>query len=106
MDTRDWYAWIDLMPPKPDHFHVIGEVFAGNPGLQAELCPKEPQGINPDVLLLDLHLVQRPGDWPQMMTWKQARYDKILGPRSPRYKEVEIFHRGTSIAKMKVEETH
>ena len=61
MDARDWYAWINRMPPKPDGLHVIGEVFANNAGVQAELRVREPQGINPDILLLDLHLVQRPG---------------------------------------------
>lgn len=46
MNTRDWYAWINLMPPKPDDFHVVGEVFVSNQGVQAQLCVKEPQGIN------------------------------------------------------------
>ena len=27
METRNWYAWINTMPPKPDDFHIIGEVF-------------------------------------------------------------------------------
>lgn len=106
MNTKNWYAWINLMPPKPDDFHVVGEVFVSNPGVQAELSPKEPQGINPSILLLDLHLVQRPGMWPQVMTWVQCRYDKILGPTSPKYTDVEIFHEGTSIATVKVDEVH
>ena len=106
MDTKNWYSWINLMPPKPDDFHVIGEVFVGNPGVQAELCAREPQGINPNILLLDLHLVQRPGMWPQVMTWVQCRYDKVLSPNSPRFTDVEVFHNGASIAKMKVDEVH
>lgn len=106
MDTRNWYAWINLMPPKPDDFHVTGEVFVGNPGIQAELTPREPQGINPAILLLDLHLVQRPGMWPQVMTWVQARYDLILSPTSQRYTEVEIFSNGASIARVPVDTVH
>lgn len=104
MDTRNWYAWINLMPPKPDDFHVVGEVLVANPGLQAELCIKEPQGTNPNILLLDMHLVQRPGVWPQVMTWVQCRFDKILRPDDPRYTDVEVFHEGTSVATMKVDE--
>ena len=106
MSTRDWYAWLNLMPPKPDDLHVTGEVMVGNPGVQAELCLKEPQGINPQMLLLDLHLVQRPGMWTQQVTWVPCRYDKVLGPSSPRYTSVEVFQDGVSVAAMKVDEVH
>jgi len=50
--TRGWYAWLDTMPPKPDAFHVNGEVQVGNPGIYALLLKKEPQGINPAIVLL------------------------------------------------------
>lgn len=106
MDTKNWYAWINLMPPKPDDFHVVGEVFVGNPGIETHLCVREPQGINPNILLLDLHLVQKPGMWPQVMTWVQARFDKILTKDSPKYEEVEIFLNEESIAKVSVDEVH
>ena len=87
METRNWYAWINTMPPKPDDFHIIGEVFVGNPGVEALLTPKQPQGINPRIFLLDLHLIQKPGMWPQVMTWVQARYDFIIRPGEPPYSE-------------------
>jgi hypothetical protein len=103
METRDWYAWINRMPPPPDDFHVIGEVEVGNPGIEAILCPKVPQGINPEILLLDLHLVQRPGQWPDVVTWAQARYDKIFVSGSTAYTDVEVFHKGEVIASIKVE---
>jgi hypothetical protein len=32
--SRDWYAWINLMPPPPDEFHVVGEVYVSNPGVE------------------------------------------------------------------------
>ncbi len=101
--TKNWYAWMDLMPPKPDDFHVVGELLVGNPGIQALLCVKEPQGINPDILLLDLHLVQQPGVWPPVTTWVQARYDKILTPGSPQYSDVDIFYQNESITQVPVE---
>ena len=31
VETRDWYAWINLMPPKPDDFHVVGEATGRKP---------------------------------------------------------------------------
>lgn len=104
METKNWYAWVNLMPPKPDDFHVVGEVLVGNPGVEAMLCVKEPQGINPKILLLDMHLVQKPGIWPQVMTWVQARYDRILPPGSSGYEQVEIFFENESIALIPVNE--
>jgi hypothetical protein len=102
--TRDWYAWNNLMPPKPDDFHVVGEVQVCNPGIMAMLCPKEPQGINPDMLLMDLILVQQPGVWPQLITWVPARYDKIL--MNSTYRSVSIFCDGDQIPEVPVEDVH
>ncbi|MBX3305908.1 MAG: hypothetical protein KF751_07625 [Nitrospira sp.] len=106
MDTRNWRAWIDLMPPKPGDFQVTGEVYASNPGIRPELTPSIPQGINPAILMLDLKLVQQPGMWPQVMTWAKVNYKESMGPKSHRYSEVEIRSNGESIAQIKVEETH
>ena len=106
METKEWYAWVNLMPPKPDDFHVTGEILVGNPGIQTQLCVREPQGNNPNILLLDLHLFQRPGMWPQVMTWVQARYDRILTPGSLKYEQVEIFLDNESIAQISVDEVH
>lgn len=104
MKSKGWYAWINSMPPGLNTFHVVGDVYVGNPGIQAELAFRVPQGINPAILLLDLHLVQRPGMWVQKMTWVQARYDRVLVPRSERYKRVEVFLNDQPIAKMDVHE--
>ena len=104
VETRDWYAWNNLMPPKPDDFHVVGEVLVGNPGIQAVLTPKEPQGINPDILLLEMFLIQQPGIWPQVQTWVPARYDKIL--QNSTYKSVEVFCGDDVIATVPVVDVH
>ena len=86
--TRDWYAWNNLMPPRPDTFHVTGEVEVANPGVNVLLVPRTPQGINPRILLLDLVLAQQPGMWPQVVTWKPARYDKV----NVTYDSVEVYY--------------
>lgn len=101
--TKDWYAWINSMPPKPDDFHVIGKVRVGNPGILAYLCMKEPQGFNPNILLLDLHLIQQPGNWPQVVSWAMARHDEALPPGGPQYTDVEVFFDNASIARIKVD---
>jgi hypothetical protein len=87
------------MPPKPDDFHIVGEVQAPNPGVDPLLVPRTPQGINPRILLLDLVLVQRPGVWPQIVVWKQARYDKV----NVTYDQVQVFCGGVEIASVPVE---
>ena len=99
--TSNWHAWINKMPPKPDDFHVTGQVRVSNPGVYALLIKKEPQGINPAILLLDLHLVQRPGIWPQVVSWVPARYDEIIIGSA--YAEVNIFCGSNIIAQVPVE---
>lgn len=92
------------MPPPPDELHVTGEVFVRNPGIEASLYAREIQENPSEILALDLHLVQQPGMWPQVMTWVQVRYDRILVPEeSPHYKEIKIFHNGELIAEIEVD---
>jgi hypothetical protein len=87
--TQGWAAWNNLMPPPPDDFHLVGSVQVGNPGVTATLTPKAPQGIDPQILRIELSLHQQPGMWPQIVTWTQARFDKV--PSSQRYTQVQIF---------------
>lgn len=102
--TRDWYAWNNLMPPKPDDFHIVGEVQVGNPSITAMLCPQEPQGNNADVLSMNLILIESAGGSIQVLTWVPARYDKIL--LNSTYKRVEIFYESQKIADIPVEDIH
>jgi hypothetical protein len=95
--TRDWHAWNDLMPPGPPRFHVAGEVEVPNPGVEVLLAPRL-QGINPRILLLDLHLVERPGLWPPTVVWKPAKYDKV----NATYDQVQISFGATLIADLPV----
>lgn len=103
--TKEWYAWVNLMPPKPDDFHVRGDVLVSNPGVDPILVPKEPQGINPRILMLELYLCQRSGIWPQVQVWKEGRYDKVL-PQGGGYDKVEIYCGGKLIAEVDVDEIH
>jgi hypothetical protein len=97
--TRDWYAWNNVMPPGPNQFHIVGEVEVPNPGVDVLLVPRTPQGINPRVLLLDLHLIQRPGLWPQIVVWKHASYKKV----NATYDKVQVFSGIQVIADVPVE---
>ncbi|MDJ0627540.1 MAG: hypothetical protein QNJ44_04700 [Rhodobacter sp.] len=101
-ETRDWYAWIDTMPPGPNMLYVVGEAWAPNPGVEGFLVPSNPQGINPRILLLDIHFYQRPGIWPQVMTWIPVRYQRpVSGPKA--YSDVTILCEGDPIAQIPVE---
>ena len=96
---KEFRAWVNLMPPRPDDFHVIGGVEVGNPGITATLTKRHPQGINPKILLLDLSLVQQPGVWPQVVTCALARYDEILDWKDT-YSSVDIFLGNSVFAKI------
>ncbi len=96
--TKDWHAWLNTMPPRPDDFHVVGDVQIPNPGVEANLTMRQPQGINPQILLLDLHLIQKPGLWPQIVSITQARYDRVIVSSTHPYTAVQIFYESQQIA--------
>lgn len=96
---KHWYAWVEL-PKRPSDFYVVGSVLVPNPGVEASLFYKEPQGINPAMLLLDLVLVQQPGNWPQVQTWKQVKYHALLPIVT--YTTVQVFSGNEAIAEFPV----
>ena len=93
-----WFAWNDLMLPGPPSFHVVGDIEVPNPGVDAFLHERVPQGINPRVILLNLDLIQKPGIWPQHVVKKQVRFDKIAAT----FCEVTIFSGDTVITTVPV----
>ena len=102
-ETRDWYAWNDLMPPQPDFFHITGEVYVSNPGVEPMLTPSVPQGINPAILMLDLYLCQKPGIWPQVFIWRSVRFDKKIVDK---YTHAHIMCGGDILATVDVQDVH
>jgi hypothetical protein len=68
---------------------VDGRVLVGNPGMKAVLSYAEPQGINPDILVLFLDIIQTPGPWPQRLTWAPCAYSHIFRGKGL-YKEAQI----------------
>jgi hypothetical protein len=49
----DWAAWHDHMPPGPPRLFVTGKCTFPTAGYGVTLQPSQPQGINPNILLLD-----------------------------------------------------
>jgi hypothetical protein len=100
IETREWYAWNDLMPPKPDFFHLTGEVQVPNPGVEVTLHPRgDTKG---STINMDLVLTQRAGNWPQVETWKAAAYRRVLFARP--YKKAAIYHEGKKIEEVRVQD--
>jgi len=54
--------------------------------------------------MLDLVLVQLPGVWPQILVWKQVRYDEV--PSLQNYDLAEVYSNEKVIAQTKVENIH
>jgi hypothetical protein len=100
VQVRDFYAWIDRMPPRLGEFHIAGEVEVPNPGVDAFLVPRKPKGKK--TIAFDLVLVQRPGIWPQVQTWKPVRYDKVIEGPGPT--KAEVWCGDETIVDIKVEE--
>ena len=92
------------MPPKPDDFHVTGEVLVPNPGVIGLLrridAPDEQDGV----IDLEMILLQRPGNWTQQEVWLDLRYDKVLPTSS--FSTARIFCNRTEIASVPVENVH
>ena len=103
-NTR-WYASTNFIPHQPYSLNIVGEVEVGNPGIHAELVCRRPQGVNRQVLYLDLNLVQQLGDWTHEVIWIPTSYEKILASHSTRYNQVEIFFEDDSIAVIPVHST-
>ena len=99
--STEWRATINKMPPPPDVLHVRGQVTVPNPGVDVSLKRRVPQGINPAILLLNLVLVQQPGEWPQVIVTKLATYEQAGGDLP--YKTVEIHSEGQPVVSIPVE---
>jgi hypothetical protein len=102
IDSHDWHAWIDRMPPGPPSFHVTGVVVLPTPGFELRLEPASPQGINPAELILDLKVNPLPGIWPQIVTSMSVRYDQ--NPAKVAYQNVLLREPDGDSVQVPVEE--
>ncbi len=87
---RNFSAVQDVPPQKTLFIHVNGEIYVSNPGIDVELVTAEPQGSNPNILLIQANLIQKPGIWPRVFTWKPARYTSWMVDDG-QYGEVQII---------------
>jgi hypothetical protein len=100
--TSDWFAWNDVMPPPPNDFHVTGNVEVGNPGVVAALSERSDHDGR---ITLDLELRQKSGQWAQMMTAVEVRFDKDL-EGTDRISVASVVCGDTELATLEVGDAH
>lgn len=103
--TRDWAAWINLMPG-PDTtptLYVTGEVELPMGGYEVRLEKRSPQGFNPQILMLDL-ITEAPDFGTTALTWYELRHEETA--QKGQYDQVHIFHEGEELMLLDVEEAH
>jgi hypothetical protein len=98
--TRNWHAWQNLQPPGPPSLHVMGEVETSNTNQTPHLKEAVPQGIIPEMLLLDLTITTS-GIGNPVMGWKLVTFTKKIS--KDQYSGVDIHSDGQHVATIKVE---
>lgn len=102
--TRNWHAWVNLQPGSDRSLHVKGTVDVNSGGWQARLTKRSPQGFNPRILLLDLHVTPPSGPTILPMLSLDVRYDERNAGNT--YDRVEVYCGNERIADMQVEQAH
>ncbi len=83
-----WSAVLNTMPPGPHGLHVRGTVTCPTTGFGVALKKAVPQGINPDILILEIVETPPPGVAGQMITDHPVTYDE-----QPSHSYTEVFVR-------------
>ncbi|WP_127595643.1 hypothetical protein [Nitratireductor alexandrii] len=97
-----WRAWHDLMPGVTPTLYVTGEVQTSAGNMVPKLRPAVPQGINPQILILELSIEQEGDAGIQLVAFRPARYTQEAGAGA--YTQVHIRHEGEEIAQLDVNE--
>ncbi|SMH38382.1 hypothetical protein [Mesorhizobium australicum] len=102
--TRNWEAWIDLMPGSPSKLIVTGQVETTAGNKVPRLTEAKPQGVNPKILILDLSIVKEGDVGTDDVSYRDARFTK---PASRgQYTQVEIRFGTEHVTTIEVGETH
>lgn len=99
-NCANWSAIHDFMPPAPAHLRVRGDCTFPTPGYTVTLKKKEPQGINPSILILEKAVTSPSGPEPEVITTIPVAYEEVTNQH---YTEVQIVPDGATIA---VQEVH
>jgi hypothetical protein len=94
-----WSAVHDFMPPTPARLRVNGTCEMPTPGYTVTLSRASPQGINPRILLLHLHIEPPTGMVIQVITPTPVSYEEQTDFH---YESVSIIEAGVTISVQEV----
>jgi hypothetical protein len=97
LNTKDWTAVEDRMPPTPPegaNLKVRGLIETGNSNITPTLSSAVPQGINPEILILNLAL-EESGVGNTVMSYREAKFSKDV--RRGEHTQVQINADGKKI---------
>lgn len=102
--THSWEAWNNLMPGAGKTIHVIGKVRVNSGGWTATLSKRVPQGINPEILLLDLKVTPPTGPVTAPVLDLPVEFsEKYTGEK---FTKTQVFCGEKVIADLPVKDTH
>ena len=101
-NTKEWSAWINLMPGSTHKLIVVGKVETNAANLKPVLKEAVPQGFNPAILMLDLTIEDDGSTGPQVVGHRDARFEKPA--EQGHYTSVTVRFEGEEIADIEVKE--
>jgi len=96
-------AWIDMQPPGPHKLIVVGNIDVPTSGWSATLRRAEPQGSNPNIIILELDLIKPTGNVLQVVSKVTARFEE--SPPAHPYTEATIRQNGLQLFTIQVTRT-
>lgn len=103
-NTKDFTAWINLMPGSKPKLIVIGKVETNAGNLQPKLTEVVPQGINPQILLLNLTIVDTGEIGTEDINYRDVRFEAPAN--KGQFSNVEVRFEGDLCVTMVVTEAH
>ncbi|QIF02403.1 hypothetical protein [Roseimicrobium sp. ORNL1] len=104
--TGYWKAWANLQPGPggPKDLHVTAKAEVNSGGWEVKLTKRSPQGINPRILQLELHVTSPSGPATQVKTELDVKYTEKGG--APLFDKVEVFCGERLLTTKLVEQVH
>ena len=90
----DWKAWHDRQPGHPATLHITGKCKFNTGGYKVTLQPAVPQGINPEIYILNKIVHAPSGPATQVVTDVPVHYTEKTDAR---YTEVDIHPDGAKV---------
>lgn len=101
LETRNWFAWENNMPPGPVRLQVTGEVKTPSAHQVPRLTRAVPQGINPRILILNLTVEETGKTGPEVVDFRRAYYEEECRPEQ--FTDVQINCEGSLLQMIKVD---